>query len=244
MDTHVAAPASHLRAGGTRHVPATVAQPNLGRRVRLIIELGILFIAAPLALKTAVFTLHLPLFILLPPVLLLVLIYLLWDGSFRVLSEFSKGVSPFELVSIVALFAVLGAILAGVVAYQLPNRFLDLPRERPHIWQKIMLFYPLLSVIPQELIYRSFYFHRYGALFGNAKWLAILSNGILFGFSHIMFGSYTAVALSTGLGILLAWRYIRTRSFLAVWLEHSLYGCLVFTVGIGYLFFTGVAGIR
>ena len=42
-------------------------------------------------------------------------------------------------------------------------------------------------------------------------------------------------------GALFAWRYERSRSFWAVWVEHVLWGWLVFTVGLGVFFFTGVA---
>ena len=37
-----------------------------------------------------------------------------------------------------------------------------------------------------------------------------------------------------------ALRYALTRSFWAVYLEHTLWGALVFTVGLGRFFFTGV----
>jgi hypothetical protein len=41
-------------------------------------------------------------------------------------------------------------------------------------------------------------------------------------------------------GLLFALRYALTRSFWAVYLEHALWGALVFTVGLGRFFFTGV----
>jgi hypothetical protein len=41
-------------------------------------------------------------------------------------------------------------------------------------------------------------------------------------------------------GVLLAARYGTTRSFWAVFIEHTLWGALVFTVGLGRYFFTGV----
>jgi hypothetical protein len=33
--------------------------------------------------------------------------------------------------------------------------------------------------------------------------------------------------------------YARTRSMRLVWLEHALYGCLVFTIGLGDYFYHG-----
>ena len=103
-----------------------------------------------------------------------------------------------------------------------------------------MLLYPLMSVAVQELVYRTFFFHRYGVLFGNAWWLAILLNGVLFGLGHIVIGTPLAVYGTMLTGTLFAWRYAMTRSFWAVFLEHTLWGGLVFTVGLGRYFFTGV----
>ena len=41
----------------------------------------------------------------------------------------------------------------------------------------------------------------------------------------------------------MAYRYERTRSLWAVCLEHTLYGWLVFTAGLGRFFFTGIASV-
>lgn len=106
-----------------------------------------------------------------------------------------------------------------------------------------MLLYPLLSVPVQELAYRTFFFHRYGPLFGTGRASLILTNGILFGFAHIVFGNTVAIFGSMVIGALLAYRYEATRSLWAVWLEHTLWGWLVFTVGLGHFFFTGVSNI-
>ena len=94
-----------------------------------------------------------------------------------------------------------------------------------------MLLYPLMSVLVQELVYRTFFFHRYGVLFGNAWWPAILLNGVLFGLGHIVIGTPLAVYGTMATGALFAWRYAMTRSFWAVFIEHTLWGALVFTVG-------------
>ncbi len=94
-----------------------------------------------------------------------------------------------------------------------------------------MLLYPLISVAAQELVYRTFYFHRYGPLFGEQRWLGILLNGLLFGFAHIVVGTQFAIAATCASGLLFALRYSATRSFWAVFVEHTLWGWLVFTVG-------------
>ena len=103
-----------------------------------------------------------------------------------------------------------------------------------------MVLYPLMSVLVQELVYRTFFFHRYGVLFGNWWWGAILLNGVLFGLGHIVIGTPLAIYGTMATGALFAWRYAMTRSFWAVFIEHTLWGALVFTVGLGRYFFTGV----
>ena len=97
-----------------------------------------------------------------------------------------------------------------------------------------------MSVLVQELVYRTFFFHRYGVLFGSWWWTAILVNGVLFGLGHIVIGTPLAIYGTMATGALFAWRYAMTRSFWAVFIEHTLWGALVFTVGLGRYFFTGV----
>ena len=232
-----------LAAGGTRYRPDFVVTPSNRRRLRLLFELGLLFIAGPLLIRHAIFELRLPLFVILAPLFVALLLYLLWDDSFHVLHELKTGFSLADLAAIMALFAVIGGALTIAVAVLLPEQFLSLPRERSKLWHRIMLLYPVLSVVAQELIYRPFFFHRYGPLFGRSRGLLIAVNALAFGLAHIIYGSYVSLVLTTVLGVILAWRYDRTRSFWAVWLEHALYGCLVFTIGLGGFFFTGVANI-
>ena len=230
-----------LRAAGTLPRPYAIAKPHNARRIRLLVELGLVFLVAPVLIREAIFTWRIPLPVVLQPVLLGFVAYLLWDPTFKLRRELSGLYSMRTLASIAAVFVVAGSVISLWVALQLPNRFLVLPTEQWRLWLAVMVLYPLLSVIPQELVYRTFFFHRYGPLFGDARWLAIAVNGLLFGFAHIIFGSLVSIGLTTVLGMLLAWRYDETRAFWAVWLEHSLYGCLIFTVGLGHYFFTGIS---
>lgn len=233
-----------MEAGGSLPRAAAITHPEALRRYRLLIELGLVFIGAPVAIRYVVYVWHVPLFLVLQPVLTTLILYLLWDRTFGLRRELYRGFSHDEFISILLLFLVTGGIITTYVELEMPDAFLAFPTLRPNTWLLIMLLYPVMSVMAQEIVYRTFFFHRYGPLFGNARWLAILVNGFLFGFAHIIFGSYVAIALTCLLGWLLAWRYERTRSFWAVWLEHTLYGNLIFTVGLGSYFFTGVAALR
>jgi len=53
-------------------------------------------------------------------------------------------------------------------------------------WVLIFILYPLFSVYPQELLYRTFFFHRYRPLFGGG-WGMVIASALAFGFVHIIF---------------------------------------------------------
>ncbi len=137
-------------------------------------------------------------------------------------------------------FAVLAPVLTALTWMTIPGSFLSFPRESPGIWILVMVLYPLLSVWPQEMVYRAFIYRRYTPLFG--AWGGyILASALAFGFMHIIFINPVAVALSVLGGWLFAWNYARNRSLALASFEHALYGCLIFTTGLGRFFFTGYA---
>ncbi len=103
-----------------------------------------------------------------------------------------------------------------------------------------MLLYPLLSVWPQEVIYRRFLRRRYAPLFGAGTGF-IIASALAFGFAHILFLNWVAVALTLAGGALFARSYVGHGSLFLACFEHSLYGCLIFTIGLGNFFFTGAA---
>lgn len=113
-----------------------------------------------------------------------------------------------------------------------------LPRERPLVYAALMVGYPLISVYPQEIIYRGFFFHRYARAFRTRR-AAVAFNAVAFGWAHIIFHNPVAVVLTLVGGVFFAMTYLRTRSLLAAGAEHSLYGCLLFTLGLGWYFYGG-----
>ncbi|MFC8043207.1 CPBP family intramembrane glutamic endopeptidase [Nocardia sp. NPDC057353] len=135
-----------------------------------------------------------------------------------------------------------GAVLTAAVAALRPADLFELPRRHPGLWAAVMVLYPVLSVYPQELVFRAFVFDRYAAVFGNGPVL-VLASAAAFGYVHIAFGSWLSVLLSGAGGVLFALRYQRTGSLFAATVEHSLYGILVFTVGLGRYFYHGAADV-
>lgn len=229
-----------LSAAGTLPSAVRRARPSGLRRIWLSVEMLVVFVGAPLLMMEAIHTYRVPVWAALFPVLAGLIVYLLADRTFSLKAEVTRGMTRATFASILVLFLIAGGMVAAYVAQEMPDRFLSLPRHRPGVWRKVLTNYPFLSVLAQEFIYRTLFFHRYGPLFGRYRWGLVLASGILFGFGHIIFQNWVAVILTTIGGIALAWRYAATRSFWAVWIEHTLWGWLVFTVGLGSFFFTGI----
>ncbi len=211
------------------------ASPN---RTRLWIEFTSLFVGVPL-IMAATFGLY-PLF---PVIIALagvscILLHLtpgwdwkmLWKGP--VLGEW-RIILIYTLVTL--------ATCTAVVFATIPERFLEIPTHRPALWIMIMTLYPLVSAFPQEIIFRSLFFERYGVLFSNA-WIAILINGAAFGFGHLFYDNWITIAMTGCGGAIMAWAYLRSRSVLLAWLLHSISGQIIFTVGLGSYFYHGAVG--
>lgn len=105
-------------------------------------------------------------------------------------------------------------------------------RTKPLLWVVILFVYSLLSVYPQELLYRTFFFQRYQSLVNNEK-LFIFINAIIFSLGHLLFKNALVIVLTFLGGLLFALTYNKSKSTLLVSIEHAIYGCWLFTVGMG-----------
>lgn len=231
--------ANSFAAGGTLEEGGSSSAPSEARRLQLWLEFALIYIGLPMLMRIAVFDFRVPLFYALPPVLVGFVAFLYFDKSYSLKQEWARGLDRAKVVSIFVTFAIGSLVVAGLVAAIMPDRLFSLAAERPGLWLKIMTLYPFTSVLAQEFAYRVFFFHRYGVLF-SSRWTLIVANALAFGFGHILFRNWIAVGGTFVVGLLLAWRYERTRSFWAVYIEHVLWGWLVFTIGLGVYFFTGV----
>ncbi|MFT5846802.1 CPBP family intramembrane glutamic endopeptidase [Psychroserpens sp.] len=104
--------------------------------------------------------------------------------------------------------------------------------NKPLKWLAILFFYSVFSVYPQELIFRTFFFQRYQSLFKN-EMLFIILNATLFSLAHLFFRNGLVMILTFVGGILFALTFKKTKSTLLVTIEHAIYGCWLFTVGMG-----------
>ncbi|MEO1584391.1 MAG: CPBP family intramembrane glutamic endopeptidase [Planctomycetota bacterium] len=176
------------------------------------------------------------------------LIALLGDPSFRArelwnLRGFLKDAKRIFLI-MPAGFALLVAFaffleLAGV--FPEGRDPFSLLTRAPQIALIIFVFYPWFSCYPQEISHRTFFFKRYEPVLGNGPGI-ILINAAAFSWLHSVFWNPWALLMTFIGGILFAWTYQRTRSTLAVTVEHWLYGWWAFVTGAGYFVFAGSVG--
>ena len=133
------------------------------------------------------------------------------------------------------------AVLLTVLTYALqPALLFGFVRTMPLFWALVMLLYPLLSVVPQEIIFRRYLFARFAGVLSPS--LVVLVSGLGFGFAHIVFNNWVAPLLCAIGGVMFARTYQRTRSLTLVSLEHALYGDFIFTLGLGRYFYHGAVG--
>ena len=207
-------------------------------RTQLWAEFLALYVAAPLAM--ALFFGLYPLFAALFAVTAVSVVLLARTPGFR----------PRELVQggllrhwpLVAGFAAGAAVVClADAAVMVPGRLFELPRQRPELWLTIMLLYPVLSALPQEIIFRALYYRRYAGLFPNGG-ITLAVNAAVFSFAHLFYQNPVAIALTLIGGALFAWAYQRTGSFPLVVVLHALAGQIVFTSGLGNYFSHGAIG--
>jgi uncharacterized protein len=216
-------------------------QIRLLRRVWLTMEMLVFFVLTPLAVYSLLYDYRIALFKLLPPVFVFFILLLTLDRSFSWRKTLGVGIGWRDLASIVAILAVAGPAIALFAYHDRPASFLRFPRHAYDTWVMVMILYPVVSVTTQEIMYRVFFFHRYQPLFGGDVQAGIVLNAVLFSFSHIVFQNLTTLVISFLGGLLFAWRYQTSRSYWALVLEHAIYGNLIFTVGLGRYFYTGVS---
>lgn len=166
-------------------------------------------------------------------------IVLLWRDTTFDRAELTRWPSARrELPSTLILLAV-GVVALPALAWVLvPEHFFFLPRHRPVLFVVIVLVYPIFSVLPQEILWRTFFFTRYRSILRNPLAI-ILASAITFAWLHILFMNWVAIALTFAGGLIFAWRYHRTRSLPFVCLEHTLWGTLIFATGLGKFFIHG-----
>ncbi|MFN3938503.1 MAG: type II CAAX prenyl endopeptidase Rce1 family protein [Gemmobacter sp.] len=212
----------------------TRATPAFDRRrdLRLALEAAGLFGVAPIAVA-----------VLLPPsamfpallaVTLLGLFLLNRTPGFHWHELLRGRLFPGEAL---AFAAVCAGVSYVVVMLTEPRALFYLPKHDPQLMLTILLLYPVLSALPQELVFRPLFFRRYGHLLppGAVLWV----NAAVFSLAHLMYWSWIVAAMTFFGGLCFARAYGVQRSFPQAVLLHTVAGSIVFAFGLGMFFYTG-----
>jgi len=211
---------------------------SLNNRLYLAIEFVMVFLGLPIFLYFIRYSFRnwiIPTLLVTATVCLIVL---LRDPGFDRRNLWNRRDFGRHLRRSVLVFVPAAALLTLLAYMFAPELLFQLPLKRPALWVLVLVLYPLLSVYPQEIVFRTFFFHRYRSLFPRPT-MMILASGIVFGLAHLFFGNWIAPVLTTLGGFLFATTYQRSSSTLQASLEHSLWGDFIFTVGLGWYFYGG-----
>jgi membrane protease YdiL (CAAX protease family) len=138
----------------------------------------------------------------------------------------------------VALFAAVTFAVALAVSLATTGDPLRFMRSNPGFFLLVMLFYPILSALPQELMFRALWFRRYGAILPGG-WPGIVLNAAVFALAHMMYWSGIVAVMTFAGGLAFAWAQERRGSFPMAVLMHALAGQIVFALGLGMFFYSG-----
>lgn len=134
---------------------------------------------------------------------------------------------------------VIASILIYLFTWQYePDKLFFIPIHMPQLIPVLLFVYTLISALPQEFIFCSFFMRRYGQFFDKAT-IKILLSALVFAYAHMLFLNWIAPVFSFIGGVIFAYTYLRTQSLALVTIEHGLYGNSIFIAGIGYYFYTG-----
>lgn len=160
---------------------------------------------------------------------------LLSDPRFKRFRLWNPEQLKISLDRVVLSFLIAALFMAVASWYFTPQWFFTLPTQQTKWWFLLLVIYPIFSAWPQEVIFRTFMFHRYKRLFKSKTLRAYLS-AISFALAHLLFANWIAVVGAFIAGLVFSFTYIHSRSTLLVAVEHSLWGCWLFTAGLGMYF--------
>ena len=197
-------------------------------RIYLWAELTLLFVIVPVALSQKI-----PTWIKVAAVLLGVAYVVYVSNKVGLLNKrlFTAVFSSVgKRSSLIRLLIVLLATTAYGYAVE-PSLLFLFPLTKPLMWLGICLGYALFSAFPLEFIYRVFFYNRYRALFGT-HFVFVLYNSLLFALAHLIFGNNLVLVIAFIGGLLFNYSYSKNQSYLLVSIEHSVFGCWLFTLGM------------
>ena len=203
---------------------------NLGKNGnRLVVELLLLFVVVPIVLALPI---HIGYKLFVAALgLLYVTYHIVKTKSYKNIFTWElPNKSFFQRMLLLGLSIFIGGAI--MVYFYNSSLLFSIVKNKPHIWIIILFVYAFLSVVPQEIIYRHFFFKRYDSIFENKK-MFLLINMFCFSLCHLFLMNIMVLLLTFIGGGLFVYTYQQEKSMLWVCVEHTLYGYLIFTVGAG-----------
>ena len=211
-----------------------LAEPT-APRLRLWCEFGAFFVLAPLLIA-----------VLFPPSWMFPALFT-FTGIGIFLLHHTPGFSWVELRygwnnwswGELAVFAgAMAALCTGLVLLTRPDAAFVLLLNRPEVLAVIWVAYPLVSALPQELLFRPLFYRRYHAILPDGVALPLM-NAALFAFAHLMYWNWIVAAMTFAGGLLFSWGYRARGSFYLAVLLHAIAGNIIFAAGLGVYFYSG-----
>ena len=115
------------------------------------------------------------------------------------------------------------------------NLLFIFPKTNFKLWLIVIFIYPFLSVIPQEIVYRVFFFQRYFPNI-NRFYFPVFLNLVVFAYGHLVFSNMHAIIITAIVSPIFTYAYLK-KSFLTCVILHTLGGQIIFTLGLGKYFF-------
>jgi membrane protease YdiL (CAAX protease family) len=202
-------------------------------KVGLVVELVILYIIFPLFVAFNPW--KIPLMLILMTAGIGVWLLLKYDKSFDNTLFINWKEGKKILKPMLIMFLLSSIIMVALIFIIDKDKAFYLIKFKWWLLVIISIFYPIFSVIPQSLIYRALFFHRYDKLFGN-PYLKIILSAAFFSFGHILYKNWLVLLLAFVAGLIFSIHYYKSKSLAWNVVEHSLYGVVLFGSGLGYFF--------
>lgn len=204
-------------------------------RAWLVVEFTLLFIVAPVFMA-----------VVLPPSAMFTALFGVTAVGLLLLHvtpgfhwhDLTRGWSRISWRFVLGFAAVTLASGAAVMALTAPGAFLGLARTNPGLLAMIAVLYPVLSALPQEIVFRPLFFRRYGPLLPALR-PAIVLNAAVFSLAHLMYWSWIVAAMTFFGGLAFGWAYEARRNFPEAVVLHAVAGVIAFALGLGVYFYSG-----
>lgn len=211
-------------------------EPSRRARLRLGLEFGLFYMIVPLLMAVV-----LPprwMFPVLGTVTAIGLILLATTPGFR-WRDLLAGAGRMNwalILGVVAGTAVVGYV---VLSLTVPEARWFLVERNPSLMLAIALFYPFVSALPQEIVFRPLFFRRYEAILTARADVAVVLNASVFSFAHLMYWSWIVAGMTFAGGLVFAYSYRMRGNFPEAVVAHALAGITLFALGLGVFFYSG-----